>query len=42
MFFKTINLEILYQYSILKDKKFNINSILNNYGKKYFVTKNKT
>ena len=42
MLFKTINLEILYQYSILKDKKFNINSILNNYGKKYFVTKNKT
>ena len=39
---KTINLEILYQYSILKDKKFNINSILSNYGTKYFATKNKT
>lgn len=42
MLFKTINLEILYQYSILKDKKFNINSILSNYGTKYFATKNKT
>ena len=42
MLFKTINLEILYQYSILKNKKFNINSILSNCGTKYFVTKNKT
>ena len=41
MLFKIINIEILYRYSILKDKKFNIKTILSNYGMKSFTTKNR-
>ena len=32
LLFKIVNLEILYRESILNDKKFNIKTILSNYG----------
>ena len=36
LLFKIINLEILYRESILNDKKFNIKTILSNYGLNFF------
>ena len=39
LLFKIINLEILYRESILNDKKFNIKTILSNYGLNFFQKK---
>ena len=39
LLFKIINLEILYRESILNDKKFNIKTILSNYGLNFFSKK---